>query len=72
MSTSTHVRLVRAAMRVLPRAMRKRHGDEMLEQLEWAFTHAPRATTLLGRVTLSARAVWDISRERGTSVRTAE
>ncbi|HUQ82902.1 MAG TPA: ABC transporter permease [Gemmatimonadaceae bacterium] len=60
MSASAHVRLVRAAMRLLPRAMRERHGDEMLEQLEWAFAHAPRASTSLGRVTLSARAVWDI------------
>src|SRR5215207_10443072 len=62
MTPTAPMRVVRASLRLLPRRMRDDYGDEMLEQLEWALATSPRATTALGRITVSARAVWDIVR----------
>src|SRR5688572_26983776 len=63
MSRPIVIRALGVLFRLLPRSMREHH-DEMLEQLEWLFHHAPRrgatAIPVLGTLALSARATWDI------------
>ena len=62
MTLSRAERALGAVLRLLPRAMRARHGDEMREQLRWALHHAPGAGGRFRTIALVVRAGWDIVR----------
>ena len=59
---SATLRLLRALLVLLPRRMRDRYADEMLEQLEWALHADAERRQPLRQWTLGARAAWDIVR----------